>query len=633
LNNMFQLSFDKKVALKIIAGAFLIAMMIIFSGIVFAQEKPNIQFPVAELDNCQSEEECKAYCDNLENLEKCIVFAEKNGLMTRDEAVRAKKFSDAGASGPGDCRGHRECEAYCDDISNIDECLAYAEEHGVLEGDDLEEARKVSKALKGGAKLPGGCRNKNECEIYCNDPENIDQCLAFAEKAGFLPPEELNQAKKFNEFMKRGETPGGCRGHRECEAFCNNDSNFDECSEFALKAGLIPPEQAEMMRKTGGKGPGGCRGRAECEAFCNKPANSEICFAFAKDHGIIDERQFNNAKEGGRKLSGFLNDAPPEVLGCVESKLGKDYLEGVKNGSVVPSQNIARTVEGCFREFHERDNRRRDDSDFEEHDEREDFRDNSRDSGFRPEDALRNMPREVAECVKNKIGSANDPESLRKAGEICFRELNNRVDNHDSNRDRSESGQGFDRSPHEEGQLGPDEFNDEHREEFIKEQEADLEREFQEEFKEEYRAEFDRQSDEIYREVYKEQYDSYDQSGYEQEYDSQYEDDYQRPPDGQYDGQNDGDYQPSPPPENYDQYDQNNYNEPPPENFDNNQSPPDNYNEPPPENFDGSSQPPPDSPPPDPQVQSARRFLSPSAFAPRNFGRQSASVMMFVINR
>ena len=45
-------------------------------------------------------------------------------------------------------------------------------------------------------------------------------------------------------LMRSGETPGGCKSKDECEAFCQNPDNFGQCVAFAEKAGFISGERA-----------------------------------------------------------------------------------------------------------------------------------------------------------------------------------------------------------------------------------------------------------------------------------------------------------------------------------------------------------------------------------------------------
>lgn len=355
----------------------------------------DIQYPVKELGNCKNEAECRAYCDKPQNIEQCLDFAEENGLIPEDELEMARKFEKAGFEGPGDCTSQASCENYCNDIVNIDECLAFAEENDIMPPDELEEAKKVQAALAGGAKLPGGCRSKDECETYCENPDRIEECIAFAEAAGFLPPEELDEAKKFMEAVKKGIKPPPCKGKRECDVYCDAPGNFEVCIDFAEAAGfispeevkmarktggvgpggcrrnecedfcekeenlpvcidfaiehdLMSPEEAEMARKTGGKGPGNCKGKEECEAFCEDPANGEICFNFAKEHGMIPEDDLMEMEEGRQMMMEGLDQAPPEVAECLKSTVGSEVLDKLRAGTGMPNRELGDKMRECF---------------------------------------------------------------------------------------------------------------------------------------------------------------------------------------------------------------------------------------------------------------------------------------------
>jgi len=432
------------ISISIIATALFLSFAFFITPNVSAQSPhDNIVFPIPELGGCESEEECKAYCDSLLHINKCVDFAEANGLMSAGDARIARNFARSGGEGPGGCSDRRSCDAFCEDINNIEECLAFAEEHDILRGEELAEARKIAKALREGAQLPGGCQSRDECELYCENPNNIDECLAFAEKAGFLPPEELARARKFHELLRRGETPGGCRGERECRAYCEQGNNFEECSEFAINSGFVTPAEAELIRRTGGRGPGDCRSREGCDAFCSDPANSQTCFEFAREHGLIGEEEFQQAQEGMNRLKNVLNDAPPAVIACLNDGLGAGFVEGVLSGGIVPSHDVAEVVEKCFREAFSSDEFRDfgHDGDF---DEGEGFRPPERfneDSASRggPEDAfdgflnnfLGDAPQRVRDCFHSRgaddIGRVASGEAdgtiLRPVLERCFRDF------------------------------------------------------------------------------------------------------------------------------------------------------------------------------------------------------------------
>ena len=385
----------------IAAGIAAAAIFVFYAFAVNAVSEEDIIFPVVELGNCKDKGECKAYCSDSSRMDACVRFAEKHNLISAEEASRVKKFSAAGARGPGGCVSADSCESYCNDISHIDECLAFAEKTGILPPDELAEARKVQAALAAGAALPGGCRNKDECDAYCENPDHMEECITFAEAAGFIPPDELEEARKVLAAVKKGAKPPPCRGRAECDAYCAEPDNFESCITFAEAAGLIPPEEiedakkmlialkkgvkpppcggreacdaycgeenhfnecldfaeaagfiapeeVEMARKTGGKGPGNCKGREECEAFCQDPANQEICFNFAKEHGLLSEDDLRRMEEGKQQILQMVDNAPAEVRTCLEGIID---VEGIRSGNVMPKEDMGDSIKACFEQF------------------------------------------------------------------------------------------------------------------------------------------------------------------------------------------------------------------------------------------------------------------------------------------
>lgn len=275
-----------------------------FGIIAFAQ---SISYPVAELNNCQDREDCRQYCDNLAHTKDCLDFAESNNLFASAE---------------------------------------------------LEEARKVVNALEQGLETPGNCQSKTECHAYCSEGGNARECLNFGKEVGLLSQEEITEAEKIIPFLEKGETPGGCGCKAECEAYCSGDEHKEECIAFALKAGLMTEEEAELVEKTGGKGPGGCQSEEECNAYCNDPKNQEECFDFAKEHGLISEEEIEKIEkeeekkeEGKEQIMEAVNSAPPEVSACLEEKLGSGVVESIKTGDFEPTPEMGEAVKQCFEEI------------------------------------------------------------------------------------------------------------------------------------------------------------------------------------------------------------------------------------------------------------------------------------------
>ncbi len=369
---------------------------------VFAQVRAgeNIQYPVAELGNCPDEAACRTYCDKPENTNVCLDFAERNKLMSEQEIKIAKNFIAAGSKGPGGCKGKDACESFCNDIAHIDECISFAENNNLMPPQGLEEAKKVQAAIKRGVKPPP-CGNKKQCDIYCNEsdhmeecisfgieagfiqgkeledsqkmlaavkrgikppackgkdacdeycsnPDNMEECMTFAMEAGFMSDKEKEDSQKMLQAIKKGIKPPACKGKEECDVYCNKESHFEECMNFAEAAGFMTAEDAAMARKTGGKGPGDCKGKEECEAFCNNPDNQETCFSFGKEHGLIPEADLRQMEEGKQKFQEALNQAPPAVLDCLDEQLGSDMMDKFKSGAVMPPREIGDKMRECF---------------------------------------------------------------------------------------------------------------------------------------------------------------------------------------------------------------------------------------------------------------------------------------------
>ncbi|MBI4836802.1 MAG: hypothetical protein HY813_00125 [Candidatus Portnoybacteria bacterium] len=387
------------ITILIIAGSFLLVHQIIAQNQETAGTA-NIQYPIKELDDCENKKVCKAYCDKSEHTEDCLDFAEKNNLMSKNEIATAKKFVAAGNKGPGGCEGKDGCESYCNDMDHMDECIAFAEKNNIIPPKELAEAKKVQAAIKRGVKpppcknkkacdaycedpdhmeecivfgteagfiqgkeledsqkmlvafkkgvKPPPCRGKTECDKYCQDPDHMEVCMNFAIEAGFMTEEQKADSQKMLAALKKGVKPPACQGKEDCDKYCGQDEHFEECTNFAEAAGFMTAEQTTMARKTGGKGPGGCKGKDACEAFCNNPDNQETCFNFAKENGMIPEEDLKRMEEGKRQFKESLNQTPSEVMGCLNSSFSPEMMEKFKSGAAMPPKEIGDQMRQCF---------------------------------------------------------------------------------------------------------------------------------------------------------------------------------------------------------------------------------------------------------------------------------------------
>ncbi len=335
--------------LSIVLASFLVStsIFVAFAAVTVYAQSADITYPVAELGNCASKDACRAYCDDLTNASACASFAEAHGLMSEEEADQLRAF---GGEGPGGCTTKDSCEAYCENVAHIDECLAFAEANDVMSPEELEDARGVARALAQGAQLPGGCTSKSACEAYCEDMSHMNECIAFAEQAGFMKGEELAEAKRMASFIEAGGTmPGNCQGEAACKSYCEVEEHMTECAEFAIEAGFMSPEEAEMFRKTGGKGPGGCVGRA-CEAYCHDEAHREECIAFAMEHDLMSPEDKQRMEEGREKAQEALREAPEEVRECVEERIGSEHFARIESGEGMMSPALGEIMPECFQE-------------------------------------------------------------------------------------------------------------------------------------------------------------------------------------------------------------------------------------------------------------------------------------------
>jgi hypothetical protein len=205
-----------------------------------------------------------------------------------------------------------------------------------LPPEELAQAKKVAKAFQEGAAMPGNCVGKKSCEQYCADSSHMEECLIFAEKSQILPAEEIAEARKVLKLMKSGETPGKCDSKSSCKDYCTKDENFEECILFAEKAGFVSAEEAVMAHKVGGKGPGGCKGKDECLNYCDTNENAKECANFAIEKGLVSKEEEELIKNGTAKLKAGLEQVPGEVRStieqCLRNTIGNDNLAKLNAG-------------------------------------------------------------------------------------------------------------------------------------------------------------------------------------------------------------------------------------------------------------------------------------------------------------
>lgn len=330
---------------------------------------------------CRSEEECDAFCRNPDNAQVCMNFAVKEGRISQEEAdfmakrmrmhregpygppggppggpphgppgpggpggppsgpqIDEEKAMEliATIGGPGGCSTMQECDVFCSTPGNDEVCINYAIEHGLMPEDEIERVKEMMN-MEG----PGGCRGR-ECEAYCSDPAHQEECFEFAVEQGFIDPDEAEEARKFMKITKQGG-PGGCMGPQECDIYCSNPDNGDECFEFGKQHGLIPQGEMEIIEKEMEimkqldvqGGPGDCRGPMECQQYCADPAHFDECAAFSVKEGMMDPgkakemlREFMDIEERKFERYGPPGFGPPGPMGPMDQMMGPSMMGG-----------------------------------------------------------------------------------------------------------------------------------------------------------------------------------------------------------------------------------------------------------------------------------------------------------------
>ena len=416
----------------------------------------DMQFPISELGGCKSKEDCKIFCDDSNNTKVCLKFAEKHKLMSSEELAMAKKFTDSEMIGPGQCKGKKECTTYCSNVSNLEECITFAQKNGMMSEEKLQESQKVLEAIKKGVKPPS-CGGPEDCDKYCSLSEHMEECMTFSIEAGIMDPQKQEQSKKILAAIKRGVKPPACKGQMECDTYCSSSEHMEECMNFsietgmmseqekeqaqktltAIKQGILPPackgeqecqkycaednhveecikfavatgnmseKDAKIAIKTGGKGPAGCTG-SDCKAYCENPDNQEVCYNFAKENGMISEDQLQQMEESQQRMKESFSQIPQVVLDCLTSSLGADVVEKMKNGSMI-SQKFGEATNQCFQKVPQ-----------------------GQMQNEQKQNNLPNMPADLRECLEGQFGKVdlleiesgkiNDPTFVEKS-KICF---------------------------------------------------------------------------------------------------------------------------------------------------------------------------------------------------------------------
>lgn len=267
-------------------------------GTVLADETPEtkvsslgLTFPIPELGSCASLTECKAYCDQPQNVEACQIYRKSKAQEAKLKMLELAKVELG-------CTSSQECHTFCTQEANIDTCKAFFNKYNLK--------FVVKKEVFEKAKAELGCTDNASCRTACELPENQTKCQAFAKKNKLENPRER--------LVEAAKAELGCTSFTDCREFCQNKENADKCKNFGQ--GLKLRQENQLKEKLG------CTTAAECKTICE--ASPEKCPGFpnrqksASPSGDRKEKLLNriNEKKGtNNKLFGSGKNSDDDLNG------------------------------------------------------------------------------------------------------------------------------------------------------------------------------------------------------------------------------------------------------------------------------------------------------------------------------
>ena len=293
--------------------------------------------------DCRGKERCLTYCAVAEHIEECYRFAKEAGFLDKETQEQAGKFIGFIQRGetPGRCTSKDSCEAYCSEDGHFDECIAFAEKAGLLRKEELEIAKKV------GGRGPGGCTSRESCETFCNEGTNQDICIKFAEEHGLLSTEELGQIKKFGSLREAlGQAPPEVLN-------CLGEQVGSDILQKILNGVLVPnPDVIKGVRACFESGKGAIEKQlASCVSLaCGEAV---ICleklrgaetkdFKFDIPSGIKEKVTGCKQEEFNQRARACINLSCNEAIACIQG-LG----EGDNKGESKPIPGLEEKIQGC----------------------------------------------------------------------------------------------------------------------------------------------------------------------------------------------------------------------------------------------------------------------------------------------
>src|SRR5258708_27057642 len=176
------------------------------AGPVFAQ---SFHYPISQLGNCRDSRECFYYCSIPQNSPACWsynkYFLNKNvlGDTTQSPQSPDDTTKHRGITFPvaelDNCASPQECMQYCNQPEHQQVCYAFGRKKGLAKNTTSMKHEQVNKEkMLRDAKEKLGCDNMTACQAFCNNPDNRQKCESFARSEGMMGRQEQQQSGQQN---------------------------------------------------------------------------------------------------------------------------------------------------------------------------------------------------------------------------------------------------------------------------------------------------------------------------------------------------------------------------------------------------------------------------------------------------
>lgn len=188
---------------------------------------------------CSSEDECKAFCSQQSNQQICMSFAQKHGLHSQGAADtdQTNKTLALAKSILG-CQSAEECKTFCSESQNQQKCSDFAKQAGIGGG--------MQKVGPGGCTSEDSCKTYcSEHESDCNQfmqshmkpGENMPP---NASASGFRGGPDGRPTFSPNPQASYSPAPGQCKSDSDCSSGQTCSTRGVVCSRLCIQGGPCP---------------------------------------------------------------------------------------------------------------------------------------------------------------------------------------------------------------------------------------------------------------------------------------------------------------------------------------------------------------------------------------------------------